>query len=176
MRAVNRLAAAVLGLALIVVGLVAVAEIALIATGRPGWPSWLDSWLGRWTTTTVGDNLVFFSAIGAAVLGLIILALQVRRWRPDRLPAGDAEQGVWWLQRRGVERRAGVGAAALVGVSDARANVRGGARHWRVRVTAAGRPEHADQVAEVTRLELGRLDLPADAPVEVNLRPRGRVT
>jgi hypothetical protein len=176
MRAVNRLAAAALGLALIVVGLVGVAEIALIASGRPAWPSWLDTWLGRWTTTTLGDSRVFTIAVIAAVLGLLILALQVRRWRPDRLPAGDADEGVWWVQRRGVERRAGAGAGALIGVSDARANVRGGARHWRVKVTAAGRPEHADQVAAATRLELGRLDLPAGAPVEVNLRPHGRVT
>ncbi len=175
MRAVNRIAAGLLGLALLVVGLVAAAEVALVLAGHPPWPGWLATWLNRWTTTTVGDSRVFWISIGAAVLGLLVLLSQLRRWRPDRLPAGDEEQGVWWLSRRGVERRAAASAGALVGVHDAHAAVRGGPHSWRVRLTAEAKPEDRETVTRTVRHELDRMSLPAGVPVEVTIRPPKRV-
>jgi hypothetical protein len=175
MRTVNRIGAGVLGLVLIVAGLVGTAELALAASGRAAWPAWLEEWFGRWRTTTLGDRRVLGLALGAAVLGLLIVLAEVRRWRPDRLPAGDATEGVWWLARRGVEHRATASAGRPIGVHSARARVRGGGHRWRIRVTAEAKPEESEPVEQAVRAELRRMDLPAEAPVEVALKPPRRV-
>ena len=175
MRAVNRIAAALLGLVLLAVGLIATFELALGWAGRRTWPPWLDRWLGMWRTTTIGDRRVFWIAVAVGAVGLLILLFQLRRWRPDRLPTGDAQQGVWWVSRRGVERRARASTELLPGVHDAEARVRGGAGHWKVRVTAAGNPDQTESVERALRDELERLDLPEDVPVEVALHLPRRV-
>jgi hypothetical protein len=170
MRPLNRIAAAVLGVLLIALGVVAAVELAVAASHHAVWPPWLARWLTSWTTTTIGNRLVFVVAIIVAVVGLLILLLQVRRWRPDRLPTGDSGQGVWWVSRRTVERRARASAGALSGVRRPQADVVGGLRHWRVRVSAEARPEQREPVEESLRRELGLLDLPPEVPVELDLR------
>jgi hypothetical protein len=175
MRAVNRIAAGVLGVVLVVVGMVGTAELAFVAAGRPAWPPWLDEWLGRWRTTSIGDRRVLGLAIGAGLVGLLVVVAQVRRWRPDRVPVGDARQGVWWLSRRGVERRTAATVDALLGVHKARTDIRGGGRHWRIRLRAQATPDAEEPVERALRAELRRMDLPEEAPVEVALRPPRRV-
>jgi hypothetical protein len=175
MRAVNRVAAAVLGLVLLVVGLMAAAELALVATGASPWPRWLADWLSRWPTTTFSDGRILALAIIIAAVGLLILIAQARRWRPDRLPTGDARQGVWWLSRRAVERRTAARADALVGVHEAEAKVRGGARRWRLRVRAAALADQREPVEQALRGELHKLDLPDELPLDLALRPPKRV-
>jgi hypothetical protein len=175
MRAVNRIAAALLGIVLIVVGLVAAAELAQVANGGHPWPRWLADWLSRWPTTTFGDRRILALAIVVAAVGLVIVIAQLRRWRPDRLPAGDARQGVWWLSRRAVERRTAARADAMVGVHEASAKVRGGSRRWRLRVRAEAKPDQQEPVEQAVRGELHRLDLPDEMPLELALRPPKRV-
>lgn len=175
MRGFNRVASAVLGLILLAVGLIAAAELAVTAAGRRPWPSWLDQWLARWLTTPLSDPGVFWSAVAVGAIGLLIVVFQLRRWRPDRLPTGDADEGVWWVSRRGVERRAKARAASLAGVHGARADIRGGARHWRVHVSAEAKPEQTPSLERMLREELSRMDLPEGVPVEVALKPPRRV-
>ena len=175
MRSVNRIAAALLGLALIVVGLVAAAELAQAARGGAPWPRWLADWLSRWPTSAFGNRRLVALAFVVAAVGLVIVLAQARRWRPDRLPAGDARQGVWWLSRRAVERRAAARADGVVGVHEAQAAVRGGARRWRLRVRAHAKADQQEPVEHALREELHRLDLPDELPLELSLRPPKRV-
>jgi hypothetical protein len=174
MRALNRVAAVVLGLLLLLVGLVAIAELALAAAHRSLWPPRLGIWLGSWRRTTIGDRRVLVISIVVAAVGLLITLAQLRRWKPDRLPTGDADRGVWWLSRRAVEKRARTSTESVVGVHHAQADVRGGARSWRVRVSAVARPERQEPVSVALRGELDRLDLPAGTPVELALRAPSR--
>jgi hypothetical protein len=174
MRALNRTAATVLGLLLLIIGLVAIAELVVAANHRTLWPRWLADWLNSWRTTTIGDNRVLAISIIVAAVGLLITLSQVRRWRPDRIPTGDADRGVWWLSRRAVEKRARASTQAVVGVHHAHADVLGGARTWRVRVRAEAPPERHEPVAQAVRDELRRLDLPAGVPVELALREPSR--
>jgi hypothetical protein len=174
MRALNRAATTILGVILLVVGLVAIAELIVASTHRPLWPRWLFDWLNSWRTTTIGDRRVFAISIIVAAVGLLITLAQLRRWRPDRVPTGDANRGVWWLSRRAVEKRARASTAAVVGVHHAQADVRGGARTWRVRVSAEAPPERHEPLSQAVHDELRRLDLPSGVPVELALKAPSR--
>ena len=167
MRAVNRIGAGVLGLLLVVAGVAVVVEAALVVSGRPPWLLPLDRWFARWEQTTVGATWVFWVSVGVGVLGLLILLAQVRRWRPDRVPAGEGPRTGWWLGRRSVQRRAAVAAAGVTGVRDVRARLRGGRR---LTVEARAIPERYDAVRESVREELDRLTVASTMDVKVVLR------
>jgi hypothetical protein len=203
----NRIGAVLLGIALVVVGLVAAGEVAWVVAGNPPWPPWLRNWLTGWRETTVGDPRVLWTGVALAGIGLLLLVLQLRRWRPDRLPAGMPTAGepeeaeastpdseapthdaapstdvgipapsVWWLGRRGVERRVAAAANGVVGVHRARAEITRGLRRWRVRVRASADPAETATVRRVLRREMAGIGLPPQVPVEVNLHPSRRVT
>jgi hypothetical protein len=259
MRIGNRVGATLLGVALVVVGLVAAADVAWVTAGNPPWPPWLRQWLIGWRETTVGDPQVFWTGVVLAGIGLLLLVPQLRRWRPDRLPAdlpatggkrddetppdtdtpygvetppdagttvdtattwetatppedattpgagappdselpADSElpldselppdgepppqaatagPDVWWLTRRGVERRVAATANSVVGVHGARAEITRGLRRWRVRVRATADPAETATVRRALRRELARIGLPPQVPVEVHLHQSRRVT
>ncbi len=55
------------------------------------------------------------------------------------------------------------------------AEVRGGARRWRLRLRAEAKPDQREPVEQAVRGELHRLDLPDEVPLELALRPPKRV-
>jgi hypothetical protein len=178
MRRINRVASAVLGLVLIVVGLLIALETAWIAAGRA--PLWfaLDRWYANLTHRTLGSLAFLLTAIVVGVVGLIILALQLRSWKPDRVVTGPDDRarrdGRWWLHRRSIERRAATTASAVTGVNHARAKVLGRPQRWHLRLAAAGLSERRDAVNRAVREELQRLDVDDRTEVDVVLRKTGR--
>jgi hypothetical protein len=174
MRVVNLIAASLLGLVLLAGGLLLAAETALVAAGQTPWLVPLDRWHARLSHTPLHSGWILGISIGVAVIGLIVLALQLRRWAPPRVLTGDA-RGAWWVTRRSVEQRAAAAAAAVRGVHDARADVRGSERRWRLRLRAVGHPEQRDEVARAVRRELDRLAVPKDLAVNLALRRPRRV-
>ena len=176
MRLTNRIGAAVLGLVLVAGGLLLAVETAVIATGAPPWPLPVDQWWRGWTRLEVGDRRVLVGALVVAAIGLIVLATQLRRWRPDRLVVAGRGQPVWRLSRRSVQRRLAVAADGVSGVRDARVRVRGRPRRWQLRLRAQADPERTGTVDGAVRAELDRLGAAPDVPVEVCLQPApGRV-
>ena len=175
MRTANRVGALLLGLLLLAVGVLAVFEAVLAAAGRDPWLLPLDAWFDALTSTTPADSRFLAVSIGVGLLGLAIFVAQVRPWPPHDVAVNTARSdGAWLMARRSVERRVVASADAVTGVRDARAQVRGRQRHWRLRVTGHGPDDRHDAVADAVRRELGRLDAPQDTPVSVRLRP-GRV-
>lgn len=172
MRGINRVASALLGLVLIAVGLLVALEAALVAAGRA--PLWLplDRWYATLMRTTLADHAFLLTAIGVGVVGLAILLVQLRPWRPDRLVAGVSQQ--WWLRRRSVERRAATMAATVSGVGHARAQARGRPQRWRLTLTADAWPDRRDPVNRAVREELQRLDIDDRTDVRVVLREPAR--
>jgi hypothetical protein len=166
MRTVNRIAAALLGLVLLVVGLGVVVNAALVLAGRRPWPLPLDSWAARWGSITVGDWRVLWASVVVGVIGLVVLVAQLWHWRPDRVPAGWAGSG-WWLSRRTVRRRATAAAAAVSGVRDVETRLLG---RRRLSVRARALPERGDAVRSGVRAELDRLTVLSDVDVRVTLR------
>ncbi len=174
MRLVNRIAASLLGLVLILLGLLAIVEAALVAMGASPWLVPLDDWHGSLSRLTLGDNRVLGVSIIVGVVGLTILLLQVRPWWPRRLITGD-DRRAWWVSRRSLEQRAVTAATQVMGVHKARARARGRETQWRLHLSADARPEQRDEVADAVRRELDRLAVPADIPMKVALRRPRRV-
>jgi hypothetical protein len=174
MRGINRAASALLGLLLVVVGLLVALEAAWIAAGRA--PLWfaLDRWYGSLTRTTLAATAFLVTSIVVGVVGLAILLLQLRPWRPDRLVAGGTQQ--WWLRRRSVERRAATMAATVEGVGHPRARATGRPDRWHLILAADAWPDRQDAVNHAVRDELHRLDVNDRTDLQVVLhKPARRV-
>ena len=177
MRGLNRIASALLGLVLILAGLFVVLVMSLIAAGKsPGWLP-LDrtyAWLMR---TNFTSHAVLITSIVVGVVGLLLLLVELRPWKPDRLLAGGGADGTpWWLSRRSVERRTATMAAAVPGVNNARAKAGGRPQRWHLRIHAEGLSDKREEVNRAVGEELARLDVDERTPVDVVLRhPPGRV-
>jgi hypothetical protein len=125
---INRILAALLALALLLGGLLTLAEILLAALGRPPWlvpyPQW-SSWLAGQTWDTLDVRLVL---VGLVVIGLLLLVLALRRGRPGvvTLPARpNGPDGVQvTASRRGIEKSLVDAARRTDGVSGATATAR----------------------------------------------------
>lgn len=174
MRLVNRVAAALLGVALVGLGLLSIVEAALVAVGASPWLVPLDQWHSSLSARTLADNSVLGVSIIVGVVGLTILILELRPCPPRRLVTGDPA-GPWWVARRSLERRAAAAAGEVMGVHNASARARGRERHWRLRLRAEARPEQRGEVIDAVRRELDRLAVPSDIPVKVALRRPRRV-
>jgi hypothetical protein len=168
MRVVNRLGSLLLAFVLLAGGLLLAAEAAAVALDRP---LLIDrtGWYHTLTSTRLDHPVVRAVVIGATVLGLLILAAQLRRWSPERLAVqlGDG----WHLQRRSVERQLASTADDVPGVSSARARIRRRGASWRPRIRAVGDPAVRPAVERAVRDELARLAAPETDPVEIELVP-----
>lgn len=167
MRLVNRVAALLLTLGLLLGGLLLVAEVVTVALNRPGLVADHEGWYRTLTTTQLRDPWVRTGIIATGVLGLLILFGQLMRWKPDRLPARLADG--WHLQRRSVEQHLAGAADGVAGVASAAVVVRRDGAGWRTRVRAVGEASVAPAVETAIRRELERLGASADDPVGVDM-------
>ncbi|MEE6263257.1 Asp23/Gls24 family envelope stress response protein [Plantactinospora sonchi] len=173
MRLVNRVAALLLTLGLLVGGLLLVAEVVAVALNRPGLVADHTGWHRTLTTTRLRDPWVRTGIIAAGVLGLLILFGQLVRWKPDRLPTRLADG--WHLQRRSVEQHLAGAADGVAGVASATAVVRRYGTGWRTRIRAVGEASVAPAVESAVRQELERLGASPDDPVAVDMIVPGPV-
>jgi hypothetical protein len=150
-------------------------EAILFAAGRPAWLVPLDRWYTSLTSTTYADPLVRATAIVLAVVGLLLLVVQLRPWPPDQLIVGGDGVARWQMRRRSVERQVASEVDRLTSVVGATASVRGRSDLWRVRVHALARPDQRDEVRRAARAALDRLAAPAEVGLRVDLRPPRRV-
>jgi hypothetical protein len=173
MRLANRIGTLVLGVVLLAAGLLLAAEAALAAAGRSPWLLPLDRWYDRLSATTAADGWFLAAAVAVGVLGLLVLVWQLRPWPPQYVAAGPGPGG-WRVARRSVEQRVAAAAAALGGVHQPQASIRGSENRWRLRLTALADRDLQPAVGTAIRTELQTLGA-VEVPVNVVLR-RGRVT
>ncbi|MGX7672875.1 DUF6286 domain-containing protein [Plantactinospora sp. DSM 117369] len=155
MRLVNRLAALLLGCALLGGGLLLIVEVFAVALHRESVVVDRAAWYRTLTGTRLEDPWVRTGIVAAGVLGLLILWGQLIRWKPDRLPTRLADG--WHLQRRSVERQLATAANAVPGVESASARVRREGLGWRTRIRAVGDASVSMAVEFTVRRELERL-------------------
>ncbi|MEU8300684.1 DUF6286 domain-containing protein [Micromonospora sp. NPDC048909] len=165
MRTANRLATLLLAAALLVGGALAAVEALLAAAGRPALLVEPAGWSATLRTTRWDDPAVRGLAVAVILLGLTILAAELRRWSPSRLDAGDG----WHLHRRSVERRLTVAVRSVPGVRRARVRIHRRGAEWRPRVTATGDPAARDEVEFAVHQELHRLAAPRPGRIDVRL-------
>ncbi|MFW6091754.1 MAG: DUF6286 domain-containing protein [Actinomycetota bacterium] len=166
-----------LGLVLLAGGLLVMVEAVLAAAGQSTWLVPGDSWYESLTTTELGDDVVRVTALGVGVLGLIILVVEARRWRPVRLPVHvDGADGHWWVSRRSAERRLERAAEQLGGVGSARASLRARRGPWRGNVRVEAREGSREAVEQEVTEMLGRLGAPPESSVQVRVAKPRRVS
>jgi hypothetical protein len=142
-------------------------EATTAALGRPALLIDLDGWYAALTAIRLGDPVVRIIAIAATLLGLLILLAQLRRWNPERITTRFGAG--WHLQRRSLERRLARAAAAVPGVTAARARIRRCGAGWRPRIRALGDPSVRCVVEDAIRSELDRLAAPTTGPVDIDV-------
>jgi hypothetical protein len=169
---VNRAASGLLAVALLVGGVLLTAQTLPAALDRPTPLLALSGWYDTLTTARWHDTSVRAAAGAAVLLGLVILAAQLRRWRPVRLRV-DERDG-WHLRRRCVERRLTDAADTVPGVRRTRVRVRRDGDRWRSRVRATGDPAARAEVEYAVRQELRQLSAPRADRVDLRLLPGGR--
>jgi hypothetical protein len=176
MRLVNRLLAALLSLALIVAGVLVVVEVVAQRLGRDpvavDWPRLYD-WVRR---TPWQQGSVRVACILLALAGLLLLAAELKRSRPSRLPArSDITDAAY--TRRGVAGTIRSAVSDIDGISSAKVAV--SRRKVKVAATTAGlQPFTAESLREPAtaaaqqRLDALELQSPPALSVEVSTRSR----
>jgi len=175
MRVANRIASALLGLALLALGLLAVTEAVLALAGRPPLLP-LDDWYERLTTDTYAGQAVRLVSIGLIVLGALILLAQLRRWRPTEVDLRpDEGRGHWRMQRRSLENQVAGAVNSVAGVHEAHARARGSQHRWKLRVRALANVEEAEQIRATARRAMEALAVPNEIPLILDVRKPRRV-
>ncbi|WP_433121212.1 Asp23/Gls24 family envelope stress response protein [Micromonospora sp. CA-246542] len=172
MATVNRVASFLLGVALLAGGALLAAQALLVTLDVPTPPLVRPGWYEALTSTHWADPGVRAAAGAAVLLGLVVLAAQLRRWTPVRLRV-DERDG-WHLRRRCVERRLTEAVDTVPGVRRTRARVRRHSDRWRPRLHATGDPAARAEVEFAVRQELRRLARPHVDRVEIRLLPSRR--
>ena len=115
MRTTNRILSALLGLVLLVAGLAVAIETALIAWG--GRPAVIpaDRWYASLRELRFADRPFLVTSAVVALVGLVLLILQLRPWPPERVQTSAGDSPPLSITRRSVEHRVEL-AAARAGV------------------------------------------------------------
>ncbi|MGI5520731.1 Asp23/Gls24 family envelope stress response protein [Micromonospora sp. CA-259024] len=172
MRTVNRVASLLLSVALLSGGALLAVQALLVTLDRPAPLLARTGWYDTLTTTRWQDSGVRSAAGAAVLLGVVILAAQLRRWTPVRLRINERDG--WYLRRECVERRLTDAAGTVPGVRRARVRVRRHGDEWRPRVRATGDPAARAEVEFAVHQELHQLASPRTDRIEIRLLPRRR--
>ncbi|MGH8876653.1 MAG: DUF6286 domain-containing protein [Stackebrandtia sp.] len=166
MRVVNRLLAMLLALALLCGGLLLVVEATTVAVGRPPVLVPRERWYRALVGISLGDAVVLVVSVSLLALGVVLLFLQLRPWRPVRLPA---DRTGWFLRRRSAQHSLALAVDELPAVSSARARL---GRKWKLRVRAEADSRDRDTVREAAVAELERLAAKDTGRLRVRLTRR----
>lgn len=179
MRLLNRLLAALLSLALIVIGLLVIIEVTAFHTNdrKPAIVRWhtFYSWAGR-TKWQAGSVRV--TCIVLAVLGLILLVAELKRSRVTRIAAATTGSGIdTAYTRRGLAASVRSAVTNVDGIRAARVTVM--RRRVQVAATAGAKDDAAAQslrepAAHAAKQRLESLGLRSVPAVKVRLSPRSK--
>jgi hypothetical protein len=169
---VNRTMTLLLSLALLAGGVLLVLETVLVALNQPALLIDRQNWYRTLSGTRLSDPVMLAITSFAALLGLLILVAQLRRWAPDRVatPLGDG----WHLHRRSLENRLAAAVDSVPGVDAASARLRRHRGHWAARIHAVGDASSRETVERTVRQELERLSAPPAQEIQVELVAKHR--
>ncbi len=168
-RLVNRLVALIIGAALAAGGVLVAIEAVWTWTGSgfvwiPG-----NQWLQSFKSTAWSSNLVIAVSVGVGVLGLVLLALELRPQR-KRVVRYQTDQGTWLLLRRSTEAHLARRLEQAMPTSPIKARLNPKAVRWRLKVTARAARSSRPDLEAAARAELERLHAPA---VRVQVKTTG---
>lgn len=172
---INRLVVLAVGAALAALGVVAIVEAVLTGVGAgfvwfPG-----RSWLRTLETTSWSNPTVEIVGIIVAIIGLLLLAVQLAPRRKKTAPIATAA-GRWQLARRSGERHLERTLAEEPSTSGVKVRLRPHRRTWRVAVRVRSERAQADALRQRVTDELRRLGAPASPRIKVKAKSRGSTT
>lgn len=167
---VNRLLAAVIAVAVVVLAALVTVEVSRWAVGEPSWIAPWREWTGDLTGLRADDGRLTAVAAGLAVLGLLLLAFELTPRRPDALTTEPLLEGVHTVvSRKGLASTADTAARSVSGVIGASSSVGRSRLHVTARTRARGEGDDLrDRVRSAVEQSLTDLDL--------TRRPRIRVS
>jgi hypothetical protein len=168
-RLLNRLAALLVGAVLIAGGALVIIEAVWTWTGSgfvwiPG-----RSWLTSFKTTPWSNNLVIAISIGVAIVGFVLLVVEVRPQR-KRVARYRSDHGTWLLMRRSTEAHLSRRLETAVPTSPIKVRLSPRALRWRVMVTARAARSTRPALEAAARAELDQLHAPS---TKVQVRTTG---
>ncbi len=180
----NRLLSLLLGLALVLVGVWAIAMSVVDATGATGLPPAYVSVTQAVQTGTralsqlpLSSPIVLALCVGLLLVGALLLLAEAQPRPPSRVRL-DQEPGItWWADRASIERGLSDTLVARTAAASARTRLRSDKSSWHVSIDAAAPAESRAEVDAQARGVLSKLGRSAGA-VDLRLRlhqPRRRV-
>jgi len=167
---VNRALGALLALALVVAGAVALLEIGAIVVGAEPLVARHDHWLA-WASSTAWDGRsTRLTCIALVAAGLALLGLQLVRQRPAELAAAGDGPLPARVGRSDLEREVAADLRQVPGVATARVRLRRRGLDVRATVVAGDLPALRNQVASTARGSLAARGADTGGPVKVDVR------
>ena len=165
-RAVNRLLVFLVGAAMLAGGLLIGVEAVWAWTGSgfvwiPG-----REWLSSFETTPWSSNVVVGISVGVAVLGFVLVLVELRPQR-KRVATFDTDHGEWELLRRSTEAHLSRRLASAVPTTPIKTRLSPRALRWKVTVRARAAASTTPVLEAAARQELEKLHAPS-----VNLKVR----
>lgn len=175
MHVINRVLSTLFALALLLGGLLAVVDIALVQFERPPFLVPVGQWAAWFRVQSFDAGIVRAVCVGLALLGLLLLVAGLHRGRPGALTLPSRQEGVQvTAARRELERSLVAAARRVDGVAGAQAR----ARRRRVRVVAVTPLRDpgtlAQRVTEAVAGRLGELGLTDVVRPHVSVSTPGR--
>jgi hypothetical protein len=176
MRLFNRLLAALLSLTLMVAGVLVVVEVVAQRLGRKpaivDWPRLYD-WARR---TTWQQGSVRVASIALVVVGLLLLAAELKRSRPSRLAVRSQDTDAAYT-RRGVAATIRSAVSDVDGINSASVSV--SRRKVKVEATTAGLQPYTaeglrEPATEAARQRLDALELQSPPALSVHVTTGSR--
>ncbi|MDQ6839717.1 MAG: DUF6286 domain-containing protein [Actinomycetota bacterium] len=150
MRRLNRAVALIVGLALAVASVLAGIEIMELTLGNPPLLVPRHSWDSGLRTLQWGSFGLELTCVILVVVGVVLIALQLIRRRPVRLPL-RSRPGQWaWVSRGGLARRLAFDVAELDEITSSK--VRVGRSRVRTKVVLAAGTDRAAGVERVGKV------------------------
>lgn len=176
MRLIDRLLSPLLAVAVTVLAVVVVVEVAALAFGSG--PVWVD-WTGAYqqgVDRTWRDGPVRAVCAGLAAAGLLLLLAQLKPRRPSHLPVRSSLSGVdARVTRHGLTTAARTAATGVDGVSRATVRLRRGSIRVRARSRLGDREQAralSGPVEQAVSARVDRLELARRPRVRVRVQPR----
>jgi hypothetical protein len=167
----NRVAAATLALAVVLVSLWGLVEIALAQSGRSHWLLDVDEVHDWLRSNPWSDALVVVTAAALVVLGLGLIVLGLRRGRPGEVAmASSAEAVTVAASRRSIDRALVFAAERQDGVQDASAKTRRRSARVVARTPLSNTGEVKQRVTAAVRERLDDLALASRRRVRVKMK------
>lgn len=168
----NRLLAALVAAAVVALAVVTGVEVVLWALGRDVWIAPWRDWAGRLAELRADDTGLLVVSGAAAAVGLLLLAFELKRRRPDVLDTRPLLDGVPTVATRsGVASAATSAARGVSGVTTASAGVRRSRLSVQARTRARGDTGPiSEQVREAVEKSLADLEIVRRPKVSVSVK------